>query len=65
MKAPVLYYAGTNSWAKEFLGPTKKYIKENIKDLKFIEIEGAGHDVDRFDEQRFMRETLEFLKSPP
>jgi len=61
LKAPVLYYAGTKSWAYEFLGPTKDYIKENIKDLKFIEIEGAGHDVDRFDQTEFLRQVFEFL----
>jgi pimeloyl-ACP methyl ester carboxylesterase len=61
LKAPVLYYAGTKSWAYQFLGPTKEYIKEQIKKLKYIEIEGAGHDADRFNQKRFQEEVLEFL----
>lgn len=63
LKASVLYYAGMKSWAYEFLGPTKDYVKENIKDIKFIEIKGAGHDVDRFDQLRFLNEVLDFLPS--
>ncbi|MBU0479364.1 alpha/beta hydrolase [bacterium] len=62
-KASVLYYSGTKSWAYEFLGPTKDYIKENIKKLKFVEIEGAGHDVDRFDQSRFLSEIIYFLRN--
>ncbi|MDD5593624.1 MAG: alpha/beta hydrolase [Candidatus Margulisbacteria bacterium] len=62
LKAPVLYYAGTKSWAYDFLGPTKDYIKHNVKDLKFIEIEGAGHDVDRFDQRSFETQVLDFLR---
>lgn len=61
LKAPVLYYAGTKSWAYEFLGPTKEFIKTNLKNLKYIELEGAGHDVDRFDESSFLNEVIEFL----
>jgi len=72
LKAPVLYYAGTKSWAYDFLGPTRDYIRQNIsaeggsasggKNLKFVEIEGAGHDVDRADQARFVREVLSFLQ---
>ncbi len=62
MKASVLYYAGTKSWAYDFLDPTKDYVRQNVKTLKYIEVEGAGHDVDRYDENKFMNEVLDFLK---
>ena len=61
IRAPVLYYAGTKSWAYEFLSPTKEYIKSNLKDLIFIEVDGAGHDVDHYDQQTFMKQVIEFL----
>lgn len=61
LKAPVLYFAGTKSWAYDFLGPTKEYLKDNIKDLTYEEWDGAGHDVDRFDQKKFMEEVLGFL----
>jgi pimeloyl-ACP methyl ester carboxylesterase len=64
MNAPVLYFAGTNSWAKDFLGPTKDYIKENLKNLTYVEITGAGHDVDRYDENKFLKEAVKYLKEP-
>ncbi|MFA6169933.1 MAG: alpha/beta hydrolase [Candidatus Margulisiibacteriota bacterium] len=62
MKASLLYYAGTKSWAKDFLAPTKEFVRKNVKDLEYIEIEGAGHDVDRYDQKEFMRRLLAFLK---
>ncbi len=61
LTAPVLYYAGTKSWAYDFLGPTKEFVKANIKNLTYIEIEGAGHDVDRYDQPAFVKQVLKFL----
>ncbi|MCX5751764.1 MAG: alpha/beta fold hydrolase [Candidatus Saganbacteria bacterium] len=63
LKAPVLYYAGTKSWAYDFLGPTKDYLKANVKNLEYLEIEGAGHDVDRFDQKKFMSTILSFMQN--
>ncbi|MBU0573211.1 MAG: alpha/beta hydrolase, partial [Candidatus Margulisbacteria bacterium] len=61
IKAPVLYYAGGKSWANEFLGPTKDYINNNLENLSYIYIEGAGHDVDRYDQEKFMEQVIGFL----
>jgi len=64
LRAKVLYFAGTKSWAYEFLGPTKDYVRNNVKDIKYVEVEGAGHDVDRFDEAGFLKEAIDFLEAP-
>jgi len=61
IKGPVLYYLGTKSWAYDFLRPTREYIEKNIKDLKLIVVEGADHDVDRYDQAKFLEQVLEFL----
>lgn len=61
INAPVLYYAGTKSWANDFLIPTKEFVKKNMKNSQFIEVPGAGHDVDRYDEREFLDRVVLFL----